>query len=172
MRVLGIDPGTATTGYGVVERNFSTHLTALHYSCITTNPKEPFATRLLKIFQELSGVIEVFHPNALAIESLYFYKNSKTAMRVGEARGVAILAGVKSKVEIFEYSPLQIKLALTGFGRARKGQVQQMVRRLLKLKEVPQPDDVADALAVAICHIHSIGKFEKDDRELIREIGV
>jgi crossover junction endodeoxyribonuclease RuvC len=154
LRVLGIDPGTAATGYGIVD-NSNSHLMALHYNCVITNPKESFANRLLKIFEELRHVIEVFHPNAVAIEHLYFYKNSKTAMQVGEARGVAILAGVSSKLEIFEYTPLEVKLALTGFGRAQKEQVQQMVKRLLRLQEVPQPNDAADALAVAICHIHS-----------------
>jgi len=151
MKILGIDPGTATTGWGIIEVQ-SSNLKAQSCGCITTPPKQNQAKRLAHIFSELDKIIKKEKPDVVAIEKLFFIKNIKTAMTVGEARGVCLLAAEKNKVPIFEYTPLQVKQSLTGYGKAEKKQIQMMVKIILKLKEIPKPDDMADALAIAITH--------------------
>jgi crossover junction endodeoxyribonuclease RuvC len=156
MRVLGIDPGTATTGYGIVEET-ADGLRALAYGVITTPAKHPLSHRLQTIYQELSGLVQEWQPDEAAVEELFFSANVRTAMSVGQARGVVLLALAEGGVELAEYSPPVVKKALTGYGRADKRQMQDMVRLLLQLDEIPRPDDAADALAVAVCHLHSAG---------------
>ena len=154
MLTLGIDPGTAATGFGLV-RQQGGKLSYVSCGCVSTSPKETSQGRLAKIYAELKKLILDYKPDSVAVERLYFGENSKTAMAVGQARGMALLAAAEGKVPVSEYTPLEVKMALTGYGRAEKKQIQQMVRILLKLADVPKPDDAADALAVAICHLHS-----------------
>ena len=154
MLVLGIDPGTAITGYGLVKGE-DDDLTLVVYGTITTSSDWPQPERLQRIYQELTAVIEDRQPTAVAVEELFFSKNVRTALSVGQARGVVLLAAANAGLPIHEYTPLQVKQAIVGYGRATKDQVQQMVKMLLALDSVPQPDDAADAIAVAICHIHS-----------------
>jgi crossover junction endodeoxyribonuclease RuvC len=154
MLVLGIDPGTAITGYGLVKGE-GDDLTLVAYGAITTSSDWPLPERLQRIYQELTALIEDQQPTAAAVEELFFSKNVRTALSVGQARGVALLAAANARLSIHEYTPLQVKQAIAGYGRATKDQVQQMVKMLLALDSVPQPDDAADAIAVAICHIHS-----------------
>ncbi len=154
MLVLGIDPGTAITGYGVVKGEGDA-LTLVTHGAITTPSDWPLPERLQRIYQELTLLIEDRRPATVAVEELFFSKNVRTALSVGQARGVALLAAANAGLPIHEYTPLQVKQAIAGYGRATKDQVQQMVRMLLGLDSVPQPDDAADAIAVAICHIHS-----------------
>jgi crossover junction endodeoxyribonuclease RuvC len=154
MLVLGIDPGTAITGYGLVKGE-DDDLTLVAYGAITTSSDQPLPERLQRIYEELTALIEERQPAAVAVEELFFSKNVRTALSVGQARGVVLLAAANAGLPIHEYTPLQVKQAITGYGRATKDQVQQMVRMLLALDSVPQPDDAADAIAVAICHIHS-----------------
>lgn len=151
MIILGIDPGIAIVGYGVIQCK-GNNIKAIDYGSIVTDSKLNSPVRLKIIYHELTKIIEKYKPEDCAIEELFFNKNAKTAMKVGQARGVEILAAVNQNLDIFEYTPLQIKQAVVGYGRAEKHQVQEMVRLLLNLKAVPKPDDVADALAVAICH--------------------
>lgn len=151
MRILGVDPGTGILGFGVIQVD-GNKLALVDAGVIRTPVKEDDAVRLATIYDELSDIIAANKPSAMAVEKLYFAQNVTTAMTVAQARGVAILAGQQAGLKIAEYMPTQIKLALTGQGRADKKQMQEMVRVLLKLKDVPQPDDCADALAVAICH--------------------
>jgi len=153
-RVLGVDPGTATTGYGVVEET-AEGTQALAYGVVTTPAGQPLPQRLQTIYRELGGLARDWRPDAAAVEELYFSANVRTAMSVGQARGVALLALADAGVTVFEYNPLSVKQALTGYGSADKRQMQEMVKMLLGLNEVPRPDDAADALAVAICHLHS-----------------
>ncbi|WP_024831651.1 crossover junction endodeoxyribonuclease RuvC [Ruminiclostridium josui] len=154
MIIMGIDPGFAITGYGVVkyERN---KFSVLDYSAITTGASMKFSDRLLVLYNELERLINEFRPDAISIEELFFNKNIKTALTVGHGRGVAVLAAAKSGIDIFEYTPLQVKQSVVGYGRAEKAQIQQMVKAILNLPAIPKPDDVADALAVAICHGNS-----------------
>ncbi len=162
MIILGIDPGIAIVGYSIVEckgNNFK----AIDYGCITTDSNLLFPDRIKIIYDRLTEIIEIYNPEDLAVEELFFNKNVKTAIKVGQARGVEILAAVNKGMNIYEYTPLQIKQAVVGYGRADKFQVQEMVKLLLNLKERPKPDDVADALAVAICHGSSI-KFKESFR--------
>jgi len=154
MLVLGIDPGTAITGYGLVKGE-DDDLTLVAYGAITTSSDQPQPERLQRIYRELTALIEDRQPTAVAVEELFFSKNVRTALSVGQARGVVLLAAANAGLPIHEYTPLQVKQAIVGYGRATKDQVQQMVRMLLALDSVPQPDDAADAIAVAICHIHS-----------------
>ena len=153
-RILGIDPGTATTGYGVVEEH-GNELRALISGVIRTEPDQPTAARLQVIHRELRALAAEWEPDEAAVEELFFSKNVRTAMSVGQARGVAILALADAGLEVAEYTPLAIKQAVTGYGSADKAQMQDMVKMLLGLREIPRPDDAADALAVAICHLHS-----------------
>ena len=154
MLILGIDPGIAILGYGLV-RYEANKFTVIDYGAITTNAGTPMSKRLTQIYGELTDIIERHKPDAFAVEELFFNKNIKTALTVGHARGVAVLAGCKAGINIYEYTPLQVKQAVVGYGRAEKQQIQQMVKILLNLREIPKPDDVADALAVAICHGNS-----------------
>ncbi|NLV89018.1 MAG: crossover junction endodeoxyribonuclease RuvC [Tissierellia bacterium] len=151
MIILGIDPGIAIVGYSILEVN-GNKLKAIDYGCIRTDASKTFPERIKIIYDRLIELIDEYKPVDLAVEELFFNKNVKTAILVGQARGVEILAAVNKGLEVYEYTPLQIKQAVVGYGRAEKEQVQEMVRVLLNLKEKPKPDDVADALAVAICH--------------------
>lgn len=151
MIILGIDPGTAITGYGVV-RQENNRFKVLGYGTIRTNSKQAKAKRLEIIYDGLRELITEYEPHCLAIEEIFFNKNTATALAVGQTRGVAMLAGAHGKIPIAEYTPLQVKMAVTGYGRASKGQVGYMVRVLLGLPEIPKPDDVADALAICLCH--------------------
>jgi crossover junction endodeoxyribonuclease RuvC len=151
---LGIDPGTAITGYGLVSYE-GNHLKKVTFGAIRTGPELSLANRLHHIFLETLRIIGEYRPDAIAIEELFFNKNVRTALAVGHARGVILLAAANSGYEVAEYTPLQVKLAVTGYGRAEKMQIQEMVRVLLCLTEIPKPDDAADALAIAICHAHS-----------------
>lgn len=151
MIILGIDPGTAITGYGVIRVENNRHI-VLGYGAIRTPAKQSVALRLETIYSELRGLIQEFKPDCVAVEELFFNKNVGSALAVGQARGVTILAAAHSSLPVFEYTPLQVKIAVTGYGRAAKEQVAYMVRMLLGLAEVPKPDDVTDALAVCVCH--------------------
>lgn len=148
--ILGVDPGLASTGYGVIEvLNGRTKM--LDYGCVSTQASTPFDSRLKQIHEQLNKIILQYKPHVLAVEELFFAKNAKTAMLVGHARGVVVLTGIQNGLPIREFTPLQVKQAVTGYGRADKKQMQQMVKILLNLKELPWPDDAADALAVAVC---------------------
>jgi len=155
MAVIGIDPGTALTGYGIVEENSNGDLIVLGFGVIETSKNTASHSRLLTIYTELEDVLSLYHPESSAVERLYFQKNTKTALAVGQARGVILLSLAKAGIEISEYNPVEIKQAITGYGQASKKQMQEMVKILLRLDSIPQPDDAADALAIAICHIHS-----------------
>lgn len=158
MIILGIDPGTAITGCAVIESTASGNtLRALDYGCIRTSPDLPMHVRLQEIYSAVCRKVGEYKPEVVAIEQLFFSKNVRTALAVGQARGVAILAAANCGLGVAEYTPLQVKQAVTGYGRASKQQVQRMVTALLRLPEIPRPDDTADALAVAICHGHSSG---------------
>jgi crossover junction endodeoxyribonuclease RuvC len=154
MIVLGIDPGTASTGWGVVELD-GNRLRSRGHGCIVTSAKDPSHVRLRRIHDEARLLLRRFKPDVVAIEELFVNVNVKTALAVGQARGVLILAASDMEIAPFEYSPLQIKMSVTGYGRASKLQVQEMTKVLLGLDRIPQPDHAADALAVAICHAHN-----------------
>ncbi|MCP4481206.1 MAG: crossover junction endodeoxyribonuclease RuvC [bacterium] len=158
MKILGIDPGTAIVGWGVIEKG--TNINPIAYDSIMTSKKLKLPDRLLQIHTELSHIIKTYQPDVAAVEELFFVKNVTTGMSVSHARGVILLALNQAGVEIFEYKPMQIKQAVTGYGRADKRQVQQMVKATMGLKEIPKPDDTADALAVALCHEQNI-KWQK-----------
>ncbi|MFC1622440.1 crossover junction endodeoxyribonuclease RuvC [Patescibacteria group bacterium] len=147
--ILGIDPGYARAGWSVLKKT-GQNLELLDYGCVESNKEIEHAERLKKIHAELKKIIKKYKPTIMAVEDLFFFKNLKTAIKVAEARGVILMTGFENNLEIFEYTPLQIKQALTGYGRADKNQIQQMVKMILKLKEIPKPDDAADAVAVAI----------------------
>ncbi|NLJ78393.1 MAG: crossover junction endodeoxyribonuclease RuvC [Tissierellia bacterium] len=151
MIIFGIDPGLAIVGYGIIQYDGNRYR-AIDYGCIRTGAEIQFSKRLKIIYDELSSIIDKYKPDDLAIEELFFNKNAKTALKVGQARGVEILSAVNRGIEVYEYTPLQVKQAVAGYGRADKKQVQEMVKILLNLRELPRPDDAADALAVAICH--------------------
>lgn len=153
MLILGVDPGLATVGYALV-RMEGNNFTLLDASTITTESDLEDVKRLEIIRQELKNIIEEYEPSQLAVEELFFNRNVKTAIRVGQARGVILLCGARDDLEVAEYTPLQVKQAVVGYGRARKQQVQEMVKAMLNLQEVLRPDDAADAAAVAICHGH------------------
>lgn len=152
--VLGVDPGTAITGYGLVWGE-GDNLRLVDYGVITTSPDKPLPRRLQEIYRQLTTLIRERQPAAAAVEKLFFSRNVRTALSVGQARGVALLAMANAEIAVHEYTPLEVKQAVVGYGRATKNQVQEMVKVLLDLDSVPQPDDAADAIAVAICHIHS-----------------
>jgi len=163
MKVLGIDPGVATIGYGIV-KNQGKYLKMIDYGCIITDHQDDFHHRLGDIYKEIRGLVRVYKPDVVACEEIFFYKNTKTALNVGHARGVIMLALGKMKVEIVEYTPLHVKQIITGYGRAGKGEVQERIKKLLKLKELPRPDDAADALAIAVCHLCARGKVRRARR--------
>lgn len=163
MIIFGVDPGTAITGYGIVEVS-NNQLISVGYGCIRTSPELDHHFRLLKIYRKLLDLIELYKPDDIAVEKVFFSLNSKTAMLVGEARGVVMLAAATCGLRVFEYTPLQIKMSLVGFGRADKRQVQTMVKEVLSLDRLPSPDDAADALAAAVCHAHSLQFLEKVEK--------
>ncbi len=154
MKIFGIDPGSERTGYGCVETDGSRHRVVVS-GAIVSAPRAGFPERLLRIHEQLSAHLAACRPDAVAIESLFHAANVRTALKLGHARGVAVLAAVEAGVPVVEYTPAEIKRAVVGYGRAEKHQVQQMVKLLLGLPAVPTPHDAADALAVAICHVHS-----------------
>jgi crossover junction endodeoxyribonuclease RuvC len=152
--VLGIDPGTAMTGYGIVERTGS-RLRAIDYGCIETTPAWTLPQRLMAIHEVITELIVTHRPQLVAVERLFFNKNVQTAFAVGQARGVVLLTAAQHSLPVFEYGPHEVKMAVTGYGRAQKDQVQKMVQVVLGLSVLPRPDDAADALAVAICLAHA-----------------
>lgn len=154
MRVLGIDPGIAIAGFGFIDKT-GHKLTPVQYGCIQTEAHTPQEERLLQIYESAGALMDKYKPDAVAVEKLFFNRNVTTAFAVGQARGVIILAAAQRRLPVAEYTPLQVKQAVVGYGKAEKRQVQEMVKMFLKLSAVPKPDDVADALAVAICHAHS-----------------
>lgn len=156
MRILGIDPGYAIVGYGVLEFD-NTRFKVVNYGAITTDSETPFDKRLAEIYGDMSSVLDMFKPDCMSIEKLYFNTNITTGIDVAQARGVIMLAAVQHGVPIYEYTPLQVKVAVTGYGRADKHQMQEMTKSILCLKDIPKPDDTADALAIAICHGHTGG---------------
>ena len=152
--ILGIDPGLAIVGYGIIESK-GNHLRLIEYGAITTEKEQSFPSRICEVYDGVQYLLEKFQPDAIAIEELFFNKNVKTALQVAHARGVALLAAAKYTPALYEYTPLQIKQAIVGYGRADKQQMQQMVKVLLNMEDIARPDDAADALAAAICHAHS-----------------
>ncbi len=155
MRILGVDPGIVVLGFGILEKS-ENKCQALDYGCLRLSSKEGFASRLKKIYDEISRIIEQYQPDEFAIEDLFYAKNVKVALKMGHARGVAILAAVNHHIPTSEYSPREIKQSIVGNGAASKEQVQRMVQNILNLKELPQPLDASDALAVALCHLHRV----------------
>lgn len=158
MIVLGIDPGYAIVGYGVL-RYEKSRFTVLEYGTITTPKEMPFSERLVQIYHSMNTLLERFSPDSLAVEKLYFNTNTTTAIDVSQARGVIMLTAQLKEIPLYEYTPLQVKQSVTGYGRAEKKQVQEMTRMLLNLEKIPRPDDAADALAMAICHAHASGSL-------------
>lgn len=154
LRVLGLDPGTATTGWAVIEEKKG-KLVPLAFGHISTEKNTPESKRLLEINRDVLKVIKKYKPQEAAVEKLFFFKNKKTIIAVGQSRGSLLLTLEKNYVKVFGYTPLQVKQALTGYGRAEKKQVQLMVKNILNLKSIPKPDDTADAIAIAVCHINS-----------------
>ncbi|HCU07466.1 MAG TPA: crossover junction endodeoxyribonuclease RuvC [Clostridiales bacterium] len=159
MRIIGIDPGYAIMGYGIIDQN-GNRFTPVTFGCVTTDKALPMPDRLKRLYEGLTEVIAVHQPEEASIEQLFFNTNTTTAIQVGQARGVAILACANSGLSIFEYTPLQIKTSITGYGRAQKDQMQSMIKMLLNLTQIPKPDDAADALAAALCHGYS-GQVKK-----------
>lgn len=165
MVILGLDPGTATTGYGVI-RVLGNRFQMLEYGIISTPAKTPMEKRLEMIYDNLQELLQKWQPDQAAVEELFFNQNITTAITVGQARGVLLLCCAQNNVPLAEYTPLQVKQALVGYGRADKKQIQQMVKMFLNLADIPKPDDVADALAIAICHAHN---YQTNQRRLPRD---
>ena len=161
MRVLGIDCGGEYTGYGVVEQDARGELRYLSYGAIRLNPKQPLPARLKEIFERLQAIIDEYRPDMAAIEEIFYAVNAKSALKLGQVRGVAMLAAACCGLEVAEYAPLAIKSAVVGYGKAEKSQVQQMVTRLLHLPALPEPQDASDALAIAICHLHTAATLSR-----------
>lgn len=149
MIIIGIDPGTATTGYGIIKCKKEAE--CLDYGVIKTSSKEKPKERLREIFNKTNNLIKKYNPRFLAVENVYFFKNAKTAIPVGQAKGVILLVAARKKIKVYEFTPLQIKMTITGYGKAKKKQVQKMIKKHLNLKEVPKPNDAADALGAAFC---------------------
>jgi crossover junction endodeoxyribonuclease RuvC len=156
MIVLGIDPGLSLTGCGIVEALSRDKISLVQYGCIKTMPPAPLIERLQIVHDELQSVIDKYKPDVVAIEELFFLKAAKSVASVGQSRGAIVLTVSMNKIPLFEYNPRCVKMALTGYGSADKHQMQHMIKTFLKLKEIPKPDDSADALAMAICHINTI----------------
>lgn len=156
MVILGIDPGYAIVGYGLLDYK-NNHFSIVTFGAITTQAGMPFNRRLEIIYDELNELIERYNPSAMSIEKLFYNNNAKTVIDVSQARGVIMLSAQKHELPVFEYTPLQVKQSVVGYGMAEKKQVQEMTRRILNLEKVPKPDDTADALAMAICHAHTSG---------------
>lgn len=157
MRILGIDPGTGITGWGIIDKDPMTNngYKVIDYGVIRTSTGLDMPMRLKDLHDELDGIIKRYKPDEVGVEDLFFFKNQKTVIKVGQARGVIILTAVNNNLPVFDYTPLQVKQSITGYGRAEKKQVQRMVKMVLGLKTIPKPDDAADALAVAICHTNT-----------------
>ena len=164
MIILGIDPGVATIGFGLVRAGRNRNQ-LLRYGVITTPPGIPLSNRLLQISNDMEELIHAFHPDEMAVEELFFTKNITTGIAVAHGRGVILLAAEKLGVPVFEYTPMQVKQAVVGYGKAEKRQVMLMTQRLLHMKEIPRPDDAADALALAICHSRAATSLLNTDRE-------
>ncbi|MCI0502600.1 MAG: crossover junction endodeoxyribonuclease RuvC [Fusobacteria bacterium] len=164
MRIIGIDPGTAICGYSVLDY-IGNKFTLLDYGVVTTPANSDLEKRLYTIYQELKELIEEHQPQFLAVEELFFNTNAKTALSVGHARGVILLLGAMMGLEVFSYTPLQVKQSVVGYGRAEKKQIQEMVKLILNMEKIPKPDDAADAIAVAICHGHSY-KLNRNIKEM------
>lgn len=158
MRILGIDPGYAIVGYGVIDYQ-NTRFSVVDYGAILTEAGTPFNERLEQIYDETCAIMQKWKPEAMAIEKLFYNTNAKTVIDVGQARGVLVLAAQKNGLDIAEYTPLQVKQSVVGYGRAEKKQVQEMTKLILNLEKIPKPDDTADALAIAICHAHAGGSL-------------
>lgn len=156
MKILGLDPGFATVGFGVITKTGS-KLSVSQYGTLSTKPETPFPERLLEIENQLSALLKCEKPESVGIEELFFNTNQKTALKVAQARGVLLATVARHQLPIQGYTPMQVKLGVSGYGGADKRQVQEMVKRLLYLEEIPKPDDAADALAIAICHAHQMG---------------
>lgn len=171
MVILGIDPGYAIVGWGVIRFERGRYI-PLDFGAVLTAADTPFPQRLQEIYTQLGTVLARHRPDAVAVEKLYFQNNQKTAIAVAEARGVILLALQQAGVPLFEYTPLQVKSAVTGYGQAQKPQVMEMTRRLLRLKEVPRPDDTADALAMAICHAQYGGSAVKNTLLTMKGAGL
>ncbi|MDK9580065.1 crossover junction endodeoxyribonuclease RuvC [Sneathia sanguinegens] len=178
MRVMGIDPGTAIVGYSIVDiEKGKYHL--IDYGCIFTDQDLAMPRRLEIIFQRLDTIIKLYKPTEVAIEELYFFKNQKTVIKVGQARGVIVLVCQLNGLEIFDYTPLQVKMGVASYGRATKKQIQEMVKLILNLDEIPKPDDAADAIAIAINHINNrniptnnVGKIRKNTIKMGTKISI
>lgn len=155
LRIMGIDPGIAIVGVGIVDKDANSY-TPVFYDAVTTPAHTRLELRLMDIYDRTVKLIDEYKPDAVSVEELFFNNNAKTAFAVGQARGIILLAAVKAGVPIFEYTPIQVKQALTGYGRADKKQIQNMMKIMLALPTVPKPDDVADALAIAVCHGNSV----------------
>ncbi len=159
MIILGIDPGTATTGYGVIEYDphcgSAKKIKYVDCGCVFTEKTSSAGARLEKVYQGVTKLIKKFKPDVLAVERLFFFKNAKTAISVSQSRGIVVFTASKNKIPISEFTPLQVKIAATGYGRASKKQVQKMLKIILNLDKMPSPDDAADALAVALCHANT-----------------
>lgn len=157
MIVMGVDPGSRATGFGIISVQGNRYQ-CLQYGVISGGAKESFAERLKRIHRELEGLLRRYAPAAIVVEDLFYALNVKSALRLGHTRGVVLLAAAQARVPLFEYSPLEVKKAVVGYGRADKSQIQMMVRTLLNLKETPQPHDAADALAIALCYVFRKGR--------------
>lgn len=160
MRILGVDPGIAIVGFGFVDKEVS-QVIPVQYGCVQTDCSTALQMRLLQVYEAIEQLLHKYKPDVMSVEKLFFNRNVTNALTVGQARGVIIFAAAKHGIPVMEYTPLQVKQAVVGYGRAEKKQVQKMVRLFLRLGEIPKPDDVADALAVAICHAHSSGLNNK-----------
>lgn len=160
MRILGIDPGFAITGYSVIEYN-GNKFKLITSGAITTQAGVSFPLRLTAIYDELDALVKMYKPDAISVEELFFNQNIKTAINVAQARGIVLVVGCKNNIPTYEYTPLQVKQAVVGYGRAEKKQVQQMVKAILNVKEVPKLDDITDSMAIGICHAHSAKFSEK-----------
>jgi crossover junction endodeoxyribonuclease RuvC len=158
--IIGIDPGTIITGYGIIEKT-DNQMTCLDYGAIKPPKKEKLSRRYFIIFEAIDHLIKKYSPNAIAVETQFVKNNPSIALKLGMARGACIIACEKNNVEVFEYAPKKAKLAVVGNGGASKYQVQKMMQMLLNLKEIPEPEDAADALSLAICHIHQINFLKK-----------
>ncbi|MDD7391586.1 MAG: crossover junction endodeoxyribonuclease RuvC [Fusobacterium gastrosuis] len=155
MRIIGIDPGTAIVGYGIVDFEKSKYST-VHYGVITTSKDLAMEERLHIVYKELGKLLDEYKPEYMAIEDLFYFKNNKTVISVAQARGIVLLTAIQRRISIASYTPLQVKIGITGYGKADKKQIQQMVQKFLNLSEIPKPDDAADGLAIAITHINSL----------------
>ena len=156
MVILGIDPGTATTGYGLIKASKRTKkFKTIDYGCINTSPDFSDAERLNQTYKELNQIFKKYKPEILAIENIFFFKNSKTAIKVSQTKGVVLFWAAKHKIPVYEFTPLQVKMGILGYGRAKKKQMQKMIKEILELETIPKPDDAADALAIALYYVYN-----------------